>query len=637
VFIGTAGALGWIRDQGYRFAPLNVPPDGKPGFTQLPAAVTGITFTNLLSDEKAAENQIRLNGSGVASGDIDGDGLCDLYFCRLEGPNVLYRNRGNWTFEDITASAGVACPDQFSQGALFADVDGDGDLDLLVTAIGGGTGLFRNEGRGKFTESITNGLVRRFAGTTMAMADVDGDGDLDLYVANNRTTTIRSTGIDVYNIGGRRVLRPEDRDDYEFTPEGLLLEHGEVDFLYLNDGRGNFSPLSWTDGTFVGEDGKPLPKPPRDWGLSVMFRDINGDGSPDIYVCNDFHSIDRIWINDGKGRFRAIHPLALRHASTFSMGIDFADINRDGHDDFFVADMLGRQHQRRKIQLAAMVPAAMAIGKYDDRPQVDRNTLQLNRGDGTYAEIAYYSGLEASDWSWLPLFLDVDLDGFEDLLITTGHLFDTQDLDTETQLRRLGPTSKKDIGKKLLRFPRLQFPKVAFRNRGDLTFEETGSAWGFSDSGVSHGMALADLDNDGDLDVVVNNLNAPAGIYRNDSNAPRLAVRLKGRGANTQGIGARIKVLGGPAPQSQEVICGGHYLSGSDPVRVFAAGQATNLTIEVTWRNGKRRLVQQAKPNCIYEIDEEGPEAISPSLALTASQYLKMSVKCVITDERDFL
>src|SRR6266571_2372228 len=397
---------------------------GGAGFTRLGTATTGISFGNSLAKEKAAENQIRQTGSGVAAGDIDGDGLCDLYFCRLDGPNVLYRNMGNWKFEDITAMAGVACADQFSQGALFADVDGDGDLDLLVTSIGGGTRLFLNDGKGKFTEATTSGLIRKFAATSMAMGDIDGDGNLDLYVANYRTTTFRSTGLSVLNVDGKRVFRPEDRDDYEFTPDGRVLEYGEVDVLYINDGKGHFRAVSFTDGTFLDEDGSPLKKPPRDWGLSVMFRDINGDGAPDIYVCNDFFTPDRIWINNGKGKFRAIERLALRNMSSFSMGIDFADINRDGYDDFLVLDMLDRRHPRRMMQIAGTEPFSSIIGKFDDRPQVDRNTVQLNRGDGTYAEVACLCGLQASGWSWCPVFLDVDLDGYEDILITTGHMFD---------------------------------------------------------------------------------------------------------------------------------------------------------------------------------------------------------------------
>jgi hypothetical protein len=605
-------ALEWKSASGYRSVELTVPRNGKTGFTPLAPAQTGIHFTNVLSDDKAAENQIRLLGSGVALGDVDGDGWCDIYLCGLDGPNALFHNLSGWKFQDVTAQAGVACPDQYSTGAVLADVDGDADLDLLVNSLGGGTRLFFNDGKGHFTEATNSGLVRKFGSTSMALADVDGDGDLDLYVANYRTTTIRSTGLAVLNVNGKRVLRPEDRDQYEFTSQGLLLEHGEIDVLYLNDSKGRFSAVPWTRGNFLDEDSNPLTAGPKDWGLSVMFRDMNGDLAPDIYICNDFWSPDRVWINDGQGKFRAIPRLALRNSSTFSMGVDFADVNRDGYDDVLVLDMLSRDHSRRMRQRALTGQNFNQIEKIDDRPQVERNTLHLNRGDGTYAEVAQLSGVQGSEWSWGIAFVDVDLDGFEDLLVTNGHGFDTQDVDTEARIAALGPVPNSQLGRNLLLYPRLNVPKVAFRNRGDLTFEEVGTKWGFDAVGVSHGIALADLDNDGDLDVVVNNLNRAAGIYRNECIAPRVAVRLKGRSFNSHGIGAKIKFLGGPVAQSQEMICGGRYLSGDDPMRVFATGTATNgLSIEITWRSGRRTLLSDVKPNHLYEAEESNmPPAV---------------------------
>ncbi len=613
------GPHGWRPGQGCRRAPLTVPASGKTGFTLVSASDTGIHFVNHLSENAAGENQIRLNGSGVALGDMDGDGRCDIYLCRLEGRNALYRNLGGWQFEEVVDAGGAACADQYSTGAVFADVDGDADLDLLVNGLAAGTRLFINIGKGHFTESADAGLDRKRGSTSLALADIDGDGDLDLYVVNYRSTTIRSTGLRVLNVGGKRMLRPEDRADYEFTPEGLLLEYGEVDALYLNDGKGRFTPVSWTDGAFLDEGGKPLKAPPREWGLAAQFRDMNGDGAPDLYVCNDFFSPDRIWLNDGRGRFRAMPRSDVRVTSLGSMSVDFADINRDGFEDFFVVDLLSRTHRLNMTQREPNGEPPEMIDKRGGRPQVQRNTLFLNRGDGTYAEIAQFSGVEASEWSWSAIFLDVDLDGYEDLLITTGHGRDT--LDTDAAIR-VDATPRLPANKKLLMFPKLDTPKVAFRNRGDLTFEDASTAWGFDAVGVSHGMALADLDNDGDLDVVVNNLNAVAGIYRNETTAPRLAVRLKGRPPNAQGIGAKIKVQAGSLPaQSQAMICGGRYLSGDDPVRVFAAGSPTNeCRIEVTWPNGERSVMTGLPANCIYEIDEAGskPPGATPPAAASA-------------------
>ncbi len=612
LLLAVSGAIAAVPDldsgNGFTSAPLTFANTGAVGFSALPASQTGIAFLNRLSDQQAAENQIRLNGSGVALGDFDGDGWCDVFLCGLEGGNALYRNLGDWRFAEVDIRSGPACPDQFSTGAVFSDLDGDADLDLLITGIGVGTRLFVNDGRGVFSENHEAGLIGKLGAGTMTLADIDQDGDLDLYVANYRTTTIRTTGFAVLSVGGKRMIRPQDRNRLEYTPEGRVFEHGEPDILYRNDGSGRFSPDPWVRGTFLDEDNNRLTRPPLDLGLSAMFRDINGDGSPDLYVCNDFHSTDKIWINQGNGRFRLISKLAIRNSSTFSMAVDFGDLNRDGWDDLFVADMLSLRHSRRLMQLSASESYRSPVGLFDDRPQYDRNTLQLNRGDGTFAEVAAYAGLTASEWTWSVVFLDVDLDGYEDLLCATGHMFDTQDLDAEARIRAKGPWRTEEIPQKLLMFPKMRQPNVAFRNRGDLTFADLSSEWGFNQEGVSHGMALGDLDNDGDLDVVVNNLNQNAGVYRNNCPGSRLAVRLKGEGGNRFGIGARIRVSGdGLVDQSQEMISGGRYLSGDQALRTFSTGSATtNLAIEVRWPGGRISTVNGVNANRLYEISESG-------------------------------
>jgi enediyne biosynthesis protein E4 len=616
---GSVAAPDGKVGDGFREAPLTVPSQGKDGFTLVDPASTGVRFINILSDTAAAENQIRLNGSGVALGDVDGDGWCDIYFCGLENANALYRNLGNWRFEDVTAAAGVACHGQFSMGAAFADVDGDEDLDLLVTALGGGTRLFLNNGTGQFAEAMDCGLIRRFGASSLALADVDGNGTLDLYVANNRTTTVRDTGVNVLRVGNQRMIRPEDREQLELTPNGQILEYGEPSILYLNDGRGKFTAVSWTQGAFRDEDGAPLRAPPRDWGLAAMFRDINGDSAPDLYACNDFFTPDRLWINDGRGGFRAVAPEALRSTSLGSMAVDFADINRDGWDDFLVVDMMSADHRVYMVQREPNAPGPDSLDKYGPRPQVQRNTLQLNRGDGTFAEIAQFSGLEATGWSWGVVFLDVDLDGYEDVLTIAGHGFDTLDRDAAEKIDRLPQEERR---RRLLHFPRGAAPKMAFRNRGDLTFEEASARWGFNQLGVTHGIAMADLENDGDLDVVVNNNNAVAGMYRNESAAPRLAVRLKGLKPNTQAIGARIRVRGAPVAQAQEMISGGRYCSSDDAMRVFACALA-GMTIEVTWRSGQQSVITSARANHLYQIDEGSAVAALPRSAPSGASPLR--------------
>ncbi len=620
--MAVAATNGWRELPGGRVRELSPPASGHSGFVRIPSAESGLTFTNRLSDQRAAANQIRLNGSGVALGDVNGDGACDIYLCSLEGDNALFLNREDGRFVPDTRSPAIACRGQDSTGAVLADLDGDGDLDLLVNGIGVGTRLFLNDGAGRFEERRETGFFSRGGATSLALADVDGDGDLDVYVCVYRSQTIRTTGLTLLNVNGQRMVPPDQRNLLEITPEGRILEHGEPDILYLNQGGGQFVPVSWIRGAFLDEEGRPLTQVPFDWGLSAQFRDVNGDGKPDLYVCNDFHSPDRFWLNESTPagvRFRAAPVLTLRHTSTFSMAVDFADFNRDGYDDFLVADMLGVRHERRLMQIAASDPYAYVPGVWLDRPQYDRNALQLNRGDGTYAEVAWFAAVAATDWTWSAVALDVDLDGWEDLLCTTGHAFDTQDLDAEARIQAAGPWTQARMPQKLLMYPRHSQPNRAFRNvtkqyAGAVRFEDVSADWHFDLDGVSHGMALGDLDGDGDLDVVVNNLNASADIYRNETRAPRLAVRLRGEGGNSHGIGARITVRGGAIPrQEQEMISGGRYVSGDDDQRVFATGDAARVTVEVRWRSGLLSRLEAVPANAILEVAEQQAQPADPS------------------------
>ena len=597
--------LEWEAETYGRRASLAVPVTGRTGFTLLSPIATGLDWTNRLSAERVRQRHYLINGAGVAAGDFDNDGLCDLYFCNKEGANGLFRNLGNWRFEDVTLRAGVACTNQLSSGTSFADIDGDGQLDLLVNSFMGPNACFLNLGSGRYSNfTATAGLVSKGGTTSLALGDVDGDGDLDLYVAYFAIEAILRDG--AYSVSmndGKPVVTGRYAKRLKII-DGKVYEFGEPDILYLNDGRGRFTPANWLE-RFRDEDGRPVPAPP-DFGLAVQIRDINGDGFPDIYVCNDFQTPDRLWINDGRGHFRAKERLALRNMSYASMGADFADVDRDGRLDLFVVEMLSRKHAHYLRQSSSMNPVLRTPGEIENREEFARNTFYWNRGDDTYAEIACFSGLSASDWSWAPIFLDVDLDGFEDILVSNGHLHDVNDRDVAP--RRQGPPGQSldRIRDTLSLYPRLDTPNVAFRNRRDLTFEDVSDAWGFNSRNLSHGMALADLDNDGDQDVVVNCLNDPPLIYRNDAEAPRVSVRLKGLPPNTQGIGAMIKVHGGAVPlQMQEIICGGRYLSGDDPMRCFAAGSLTNeLTIEVKWRSGRRSVIGSAQANTLYEVHE---------------------------------
>ena len=564
-------------------------------------------------------NQILLNGSGVAAGDVDGDGWCDLFFCGLDRPSALFRNQGAWQFSDFTSPSGLQLSGFTATGAAFADLDGDGDLDLIVNSVGQGTRVFFNDGRGRF--SLLTTLNVGGGGTSLALGDLDGDGFLDLYLANYRSSALMDMPNTLFNfnqvegrkvitrVNGRLVTEPDLTNRFRISAAGGIEENGEPDLVYRNVAGKAFSLIPFTGGQFLDEDGRVLAQPQLDWGLSVMIRDLNQDGLPDIYVCNDFDSPERIWLNQGGGRFQLAPRLAFRKSSLFSMGVDVADINRDGIDDLFVLDMLSSDRATRMDMAPDRRLTANAATVVESRPEYMMNTLSLGRGDGTYAEVAHLAGVAAADWAWATVFLDVDLDGYEDLLITNGNERQSRSLDVASRLRQLRTTQKlsnQEILENRRLFPRHAVSNIAFRNRGDLTFEDLSAAWGFDFRGVSHGLCLADLDNDGDLDVVINNLNDPPGMLRNESAAPRVAVRLKGATPNTRGIGARITVHGGAVPQqSQEMICGGRYLSSDEPLRVFAAGAGIHtIEIEVKWRSGRRSVVTGVKPNTVCEIDE---------------------------------
>ncbi|MBI2947301.1 MAG: VCBS repeat-containing protein [Verrucomicrobia bacterium] len=612
----------WHTEAGYRWTEAQVLDQGRDGFRLLSSEQTGINFSNRLTEASIAANRVLANGSGVAVGDIDKDGLPDLYICGLENPSVLYRNLGHWKFKDVTSEAGVSSESRFSRGAVFADVNGDGTLDLLVSTLNEGVLCFFNDGQGRFlNRTIDAGTRRPSAAMTLALADIDGNGTLDLYVANNRTNDMRDLGrISFSAVGGKPVIPPKDRNRFVLR-NGQLAEYGEPDQLLLNDGKGRFRLASWNNGTFLDEAGKPLAEPPLDWGLSATFRDINGDLAPDLYVCNDYWTPDRFWINDGHGRFRAIEKLALRKLSASSMGADFADLDRDGHVDFFVVDMLSRDLRLRKRQMFAEKPVMASIGVIDDRPQVMRNTLFRNRGDETFAEMADLAHVAASDWSWSPIALDVDLDGYEDWVISAGHFRDVQDLDAsraisarqhswnhfkEEAARQKAFTRELEEHYQL--YPPLRMPIVAFRNLKNWRFEEVTERWGLNQAAVRHGMAAGDFDGDGDLDLVVNCLNGPAEIYENQSVRARVAVRLKGQAPNTQSIGAKVALINGAIPnQSTEIVSGGHYLSGSEALAVFAAGTAREgMRLEVAWRGGRTSVIQNVAANRVYEIEESG-------------------------------
>jgi hypothetical protein len=615
----------WTTGPGYRSRPLQPAGGGSAGFEAVPASHTGVIFTNELPELQGLTNRVLFNGSGVALGDYDGDGRPDVFLPRLNGTNALYRNLGNWRFQEVTAEAGLAHRGRLDRGAVFADLSGDGRLDLLVSTTGDGVRFYLNGGTNQFRDfSQRVGTRNPYGAMSLAVADVDGDRFLDLYVANYRTDDIKDQSVTLeLDVRDGQPVVPPAWADRLVVEQGQLLQYGEPDVLFRNDRHGKLVPVPWEGGRFLDETGKPLRRPPLDWGLSATFRDLNDDGFPDLYVCNDFWTPDRIWLGDGQGTFRAMPPFALRSISGSSMGVEVGDLDRDGHVDMLVLEMLSRDLARRKREVVphASTPA-LPPGEGRDRPQVDRNTLFRGRGDGTFAEVARFAGLDATGWSWSPVLLDVDLDGYEDVLVTAGHVRDILDADsvervrTDARATRAGNDPAGALARRLDRdrwFPPLVEPLLAYRNLGGMRFAEATKDWSPGEPGIHHALATADFDDDGDLDLVMTQLNGPTRLYRNRGAAPRVAVRLAGRRPNVQGIGAQVVLRDGAVPrQSTEVVAGGRYLAGSDPLVVFAAGRATRgMTLEVLWPSGQKTAVLDVEAGRLYEIQEPLPPGLT--------------------------
>lgn len=613
----------WHEERDHRWREVSVP-RGRAGFTPMQGARSGIEFQNEVSDSLLEGNRHLGQGAGVSLGDVDGDGRVDLFLARTEGCSALYRNLGGWKFEDITARAAVGACDRRSSASALVDLDGDGDLDLMLLATTGPNAIFVNDGTGRFSERRDLGLhATGQGGTSLAIADADGDGWLDVYVGNYKAYTIddsippqqRAFNQMVRQVApGRYEMVPEHAKEYKIVlrPDmgGLrMTQRGAPDEFYRN-ANGTLVAESITGGRFREPDGRPVAEVPESFALSTKFADLDGDGAPELFVANDFEDTDVLWVNDGRGGFRRADWTAMRQMSNSAMGVDIADVDGDGRPDLFEVDMLSDDSRRLKTQLPTHTALPKRAGDIESQLQQQRNTLFVNRGDGTFAEISVAAGVQASGWSWGTMFMDVDLDGWQDILVANGHLWDIMDSDVQEGLQnRLN-----EVPWRRLRweFPALRLKNVAFRNRGDLTFESAGAQWRFgTEEDISHGMASADLDGDGDLDVVVNRLRSPALVLRNDAAAPRVAVRLIGEAPNTRAVGARIRLLGGAVPlQTHEVVAGGMYMSHSDYETSFAMGASDSATLVITWRDGRRTTVAGVRPNRTYEVR---PDAAVPA------------------------
>jgi hypothetical protein len=597
-------------DPGIAAEPLRAPSGGDgPRFRRL-GPESGLRFTNVLRRENAYT--YLTNGAGMAAGDYDGDGLPDLYLVSQDGPNALFRQHAPLQFTDVTATAGgVDGGDAWGTGASFVDIDDDGDLDLYVCNMEAKNLLYVNQGDGTFREDAARfGLDIAAASTMAAFADYDRDGRIDLYLLTNRALhpeLARTGEVVVAMRPGKDTARSLTamlpsrqqldqvealaregrlRSDDDLPPE--LREHflvfrgkryatGQPDRLLRNIG-GRFVDVTTSSG--IGGHGM---------GLSATWFDYDDDGWPDLYVANDLESPDRLWRNERNGTFRDVTADVVPHTAYYGMGADAGDIDGDGHLDFLVGDMSMTTHQKAKVLMGDMDEERDVL-IHSRPPQCMRNALLLNTGRGRFQEAAFLTGTASTDWTWSVLFGDLDNDGRLDLFVTNGIArFDT-DPDLQLRLDALWRERRLSAVLELIQnVPPVAETNLALRNAGDLQFVKTGAGWGLADDGVTHGACLVDLDGDGDLDVVVNNYNAPAAIYENrTTDGSAIAVRLVGRHGNRFGIGARlIATLADGRRLVRENWLSRGYLSGQVPTVHFGLGEATTVaSLRVQWPSG---------------------------------------------------
>jgi len=525
------------------------------------------------------------NGGGVALGDINNDGLADIYFSANQQSNKLYLNKGNFQFEDITSRSGVAGTGNWKTGVSMADVNGDGFLDLFVCGVGsykkfnGQNQLFINNGDLTFTDRTDDyGLTFQGFSTQASFFDYDNDGDLDMYLVNHSVHTRRSYG--------HATLR--------FQHDSLA-----GDKLYQNqlipNGKKYFRDVTLEAGILNSQIG---------YGLGVGVSDLNEDGYLDIYVSNDFNENDYLYVNQRDGTFKQELEKSIPHSSRFSMGNDIADINNDGMTDILTLDMLPRNEEVIKTTAGEDAYEIYEFKlNYGYHHQVSRNTLQLNRGADQnnslmFSDVAPMAGIEATDWSWAPLLADFDNDGNKDLFVANGIVGRPNDLDYINFISRDSAQHHFPDQKLIEQMPSGKVPNVFFRNNGDLTFQDVSTPWIGKEPSLSNGAAYGDLDNDGDLDLVVNNINESAFVFRNNlasDSSNFLQIRFEGEGANRFGIGATIKVFSKNRILRSEQIPSRGWLSSVDYKMHIGLGNSNVDSIMVHWPGGKTQTLKTIK------------------------------------------
>ena len=576
-------------------------------FTEVPVAITNVTFENeILESEKLHYYKYLYIyiGGGVAVADFNNDGLEDLFFTSNIYHNKLFLNKGNFEFEDITIAAGITKRVGFDTGVSIADVNHDGFLDIYICRAGWfnddkrlANMLYINNRDLTFSEKASEyGLADTGRSIASTFFDYDRDGDLDLYVANAPANFELSS----------KVLHLQ---NVQQDPKTLLFRGS--DKLYQNDGNGNFTDVSIAAGIL----------PDLGFGLNPQVGDLNGDGWPDIYVSNDFIGPDFAYMNNRDGTFSESRDKLFKHISYYSMGSDIGDINNDGMNDLIVLDMNPEDYIRSKTTMAMMpIQRFEDMVKNDHHYQYMHNVLQLNNGNGTFSEIGYFAGIAKTDWSWAALLADFDLDGYNDIYVTNGVYRDVVDRDANNKIEEYIKTHKSSLTEKdyfdfTQALPQQKLNNYFFRNEGDLTFRDTSGKWVEGKPTFSNGAVYADLDNDGDLDLVVNNIDENATILKNNarelSGKGFLQIQFRGSEKNPFGVGARVNLYQeNEEIQVRELINARGYLSSMPNKLSFGLGDREVVdSIEIMWPDGRYQILRNIKANQVLTIDYPGHDA----------------------------
>ena len=588
---------------GIKTMPLNERKIDAAKFVALSSDQTGIEFSNELQPQNM--RKYLLNGAGIATGDYDNDGDVDIYAVSQDGPNRLFQQTAPWKFQDVTETAGqLDGANLKGTGAAFADVNNDGWLDLYVCNIDGHNMLFINQQDGTFQEQANQrGVDYQGASTMCSFADYDRDGDLDMYLVNNRIYSIvdEKRSIKLRLVDGQRQVHPDFKDQYFLltdptTGERKLQEGGQRDLLLQNDGQGNFTEVGQTAGISG-----------FDMGLSATWWDYDNDGWMDLYVANDLKSPDHLYRNQGDGTFRDVIAETVGHTSWFSMGADAADINNDGLMDFMVSDMSSTTHYKQKTTMGEMGKSAWFLTMGQPR-QFMRNSLYVNSASKRLHEAANLSGLDSTDWSWSVKFGDLDSDMLVDVFVTNGIGRNMNDSDSNLRFAQLVAKEQHEAAEaQLLEMPPLKEENLVYRNSANLSFQNMSADWGLNHLGVSQGASVVDLDRDGDLDILVNNMNEPLGVFRNDlnHNHNNLLVQLKGQINNRFGLNAKITLVLGDQRLTRFMTSARGFMSADEPTVHFGLG--TNESVDqltIDWPNGYRQSFNNIQANQLVTITE---------------------------------